>query len=181
MNLQDTFGPAKDKFNIVTEGMSDYIYLNTMAKQLEIDMEKFAIIPSVGASSCVNICAILHGWGCKYIALFDFDKQGVESGGEHLRKKMFFELGKQYCYVREVSPEEITQKVYNSAEFEIEDVVQYSEIERFCAETGTSMGLGKPLTAKLLCAAIESGSFKLNDQSIDNFKKLFERIESYAG
>lgn len=27
MNLNDTFGPAKDKLNIVTEGMSDYIYL----------------------------------------------------------------------------------------------------------------------------------------------------------
>ena len=34
MNLNDTFGPAKDKLNIVTEGMSDYIFLNTMAKLL---------------------------------------------------------------------------------------------------------------------------------------------------
>ena len=181
MNLQDTFGPAKDKINIVTEGMSDYIYLSTMAKQLGIDMDKFAIIPSVGASNCVNICAILHGWGCKYIALFDFDKQGVEAGGEHLRKEMFFELGQQYCYVREVSPEEIAQKAYKNSEFEIEDVVQRAEITRFCTETGTSTTLGKPLTAKLLCTAIESGSFKLNDQSLDNFKKLFARIESYTG
>lgn len=181
MNLQDTFGPAKDKINIVTEGMSDYIYLNTMAKQLMIDMDKFAIIPSVGASNCVNICAILHGWGCKYIALFDFDKQGVESGGEYFRKKMFFEHGKQYCYVREVTPEEITEKIYCKNEFEIEDVVQRSEIVRFCTETSTSTELGKPLTAKLLCAAIENGSFKLNAQSIDNFKKLFARIERYTG
>ena len=33
MNLNDTFGPAKDKLNIVTEGTSDYIFLNTMAKR----------------------------------------------------------------------------------------------------------------------------------------------------
>ena len=26
MNLQDTFGPTKDKINIVSEGMSDYIF-----------------------------------------------------------------------------------------------------------------------------------------------------------
>ncbi|MCI7211481.1 MAG: ATP-binding protein [Ruminococcus bromii] len=32
MNLHDTFGPAKDKMNIVIEGMSDYFYLSTMAK-----------------------------------------------------------------------------------------------------------------------------------------------------
>lgn len=179
MNMQDTFGPAKDKINIVTEGMSDYIYLCTMAKQLGIDLNRFAIIPSVGAANCVNICAILHGWGCKYIALFDFDKQGVKFGGEHLRKEMFFDLGKQYCYVREVTQEEINEKVYETSEFEIEDIVQRSEITRFCTSTGTSTTLGKPLTAKLLCTAIENGSFKLNDQSIDNFKKLFERIEGY--
>ena len=180
MNLQDTFGPALNKVNIVTEGMSDYIYLCTMAKQLRVDLEKYAIIPSVGATNCVNICAILHGWGCKYIALFDFDKKGVESGGEYLHNEMFFELGKQYCYVREVTPDEITQKVYKTEEFEIEDIVQRSEITRFCAETSTSTNLGKPLTAKLLCTAIENGSFELTQQSIDNFRELFDRIAGYT-
>lgn len=180
MNMENTFGPALNKVNIVTEGMSDYIYLCTMAKQLGIDFDKFAIIPSVGATNCVNICAILHGWGCKYLALFDFDKQGVEAGGEHLRKEMFFELGQQYCYVREVTEDELTQKVYKTSEFEIEDVVQRSEITRFCTETGTSTTLGKPLTAKLLCTAIENGSFELNEQSIDNFRKLFDRIARYT-
>ena len=180
MNLQDTFGPALNKINIVTEGMSDYIYLCTMAKRLGVDLEKYAIIPSVGATNCVNICAILHGWGCKYIALFDFDKKGVESGGEYLHNEMFFELGKQYCYVREVTPDEITQKVYKTDEFEIEDIVQRAEITRFCAETKTSTTLGKPLTAKLLCTAIENGSFELNQQSIDNFRKLFDRIAGYT-
>lgn len=114
MNLNDTFGPAKDKINIVTEGMSDYIYICTMAKQLGVSNDKYAIIPSVGASNCVNLCSILHGWGCKYIAVFDYDKAGVESGGEYLRKNMFFEQGKQYCYMKEVSQREIsTQKPIN--------------------------------------------------------------------
>lgn len=180
MNLSDTFGPAKDKINIVTEGMSDYIYLSTMAKHLDINLEKYALIPSVGATNCVNICAILHGWGCKYIALFDFDKKGVESGGEYLRKEMFFEFEKQYCYVREVTEEEIAQKVYKTSEYEIEDVVQQSEITRFCAETGTSTELGKPLTAKLLCTAIENGTFTICDQSIANFRELFIRIAKYT-
>lgn len=180
MNLNDTFGPAKDKVNIVTEGMSDYIYLCTMAKLLNINLKKYAIIPSVGATNCVNICAILHGWGCRYIALFDFDKKGVESGGEYLRKEMFFELEKQYCYVRKVTEEEIAQKLYKTSEYEIEDVVQKSEIARFCSESSTSTELGKPLTAKLLCTAIENGSFKLCDQSISNFKELFDRIAKYT-
>lgn len=178
MNLHDTFGPAKDKINIVTEGMSDYIYLSTMSKVLDVDSEKYAIIPSVGASNCVHICQILHGWGCKYIALFDYDKAGVESGGEYMRKEMLFECGKQYCYVREISPEEIEAKTYKTQRYMIEDVMLQSEIDRFCDETGTSKDLGKPLTAKLMCTAIEKSTFEIAQQSRDNFQLLFERIFS---
>lgn len=178
MNLHDTFGPAKDKVNIVTEGMSDYIYLSTMSKVLGVDPEKYAIIPSVGASNCVHICQILHGWGCKYIALFDYDKAGVESGGEHMRTEMLLECGKQYCYVREVSLEDIEKKTYKTQKYMIEDVMIQSEIERFCDESGTSKGLGKPLTAKLMCTAIENCTFSVSQQSKDNFQSLFERIFS---
>lgn len=39
MNLDDTFILAKDKLNIITEGMSDYIYLCIMAKILGINTE----------------------------------------------------------------------------------------------------------------------------------------------
>ena len=176
MNLHDTFGPAKDKINIVTEGMSDYIYLSTMSKVLGVDQEKYAILPSVGASNCVRICQILHGWGCKYIALFDYDKAGVESGGEHMRKEMLFECGKQYCYVRVVSPEEIEAKTYKTQRCMIEDVMIQSEIDRFCDESGTSKGLGKPLKAKLMCTAIENGSFILAQESKNRFQELFDRI-----
>lgn len=176
MNLNVTFGPANGKVNIVTEGMSDYIYICTMAKQLGIDTDTYAIIPSVGASNCANICSILHGWGCKYIALFDFDQEGVESGEEHMRKKMSLEYGKQYCYVREITPEDLSKKVYKSQPFMIEDVVMHSEINRYCAETNTSTSLGKPLTAKLMCTAIENGEFTLCDEAVNNFRQLFRRL-----
>ena len=62
-----------------------------MAKVLKIDLSKYTIIPSVGATNSINICMILHGWGCRYIALFDFDKEGVESGGNILQKNLLFE------------------------------------------------------------------------------------------
>lgn len=181
MNLNDTFGPANGKINIVTEGMSDYIYLCTMAKQLGINSDQYAIIPSVGATNCVNVCSILHGWGCNYIALFDYDKKGVESGGEYMREKMFFEYGKQYCYVRAVTQDEIVRKTYNTDSYMIEDVMMQSEINRFRVETGTSEHLGKPLTAKLMCTAIENGSFIVSQESINNFQALFDRIISFVG
>ena len=181
MSLQDTFGPAKDKINIVTEGTSDYIYMCTMAKLLGIDNTKYAIIPSQGASYCVNICAILHGWGCKYIAVYDYDTAGVESGAEVMRKQFFYELNKHYCFMNDVSQEDIDNKTYKNSTFTVEDVMTQAEIDRFCEVTNTSKTLGKPLKAKKMSNAIEKGEYVLSDEAINNFKKLFRRIISYVG
>lgn len=175
MSLQITFGPAMEKINIVPEGMSDYIYLCEFAKLLDMDSSCYSIIPSVGATNSVKICSILHGWGCKYIALFDFDKEGVEKGGEYLRKNYCFKEGEQYCYVRTVTEQDIIGKVYKQTPFMIEDVVTRSEIDRFREETGTPV-LDKVLTAKIMCTAIGDGSFKPSEQCIDNFRNLFARL-----
>lgn len=179
MNLNDTFGPAKDKLNIVTEGMSDYIYLCTMAKVLGIDTERYAILPSVGASNCINICSILHGWGCRYIALFDYDTAGVKTGGEYLKKDMMFEYKRQYCYLADVTQEDVDQKTYKDSPYMIEDVVTREEINRYCAETNTSSTIGKPLMAKLMSNAIESGAYQVGKGCKANFEALFDRIFSY--
>ena len=179
MNLNDTFGPAKDKLNIVTEGMSDYIYLCTMAKVLGIDTERYAILPSVGASNCINICSILHGWGCRYIALFDYDTDGVKTGGEYLRKDMMFEYKAQYCYLADVSQEDVEKKTYKDSPYMIEDVVTREEISRYCSETNTSSTIGKTLMAKLMSNAIESGGYQVGKECESNFAALFNRIFSY--
>lgn len=178
MNLNDTFGPAKDKLNIVTEGMSDYIYLCTMAKMLELDTSRYVIIPSVGASNCINICSILHGWGCRYIAVFDYDKAGVKTGGEYLRKEMEFEYRQQYCYLADVTQEEVDTKTYETSVYMIEDVVTREEIERFCTETNISKTIGKPLMAKLMSNDIEAGKYQVGKKCKENFQNLFNRIFS---
>lgn len=178
MSLSDTFGPAKDKLNIVTEGMSDYIYLCTMAKVLGIDTERYAILPAVGASNCINICSILHGWGCRYIAVFDYDNEGVKNGGEYMRNSMMFSHNKQYCYLANVTQDEVDNKTYKNSPHMIEDVVTREEIERFCAETNTSNTIGKPLMAKLMSNAIESGYYQVGEICKSNFATLFERIFS---
>ncbi len=179
MNLNDTFGPAKDKLNIVTEGMSDYIYLCTMAKVLGIDTERYAILPSVGASNCINICSILHGWGCRFIAVFDYDTAGVKTGGEYLRKDMMFEYKGQYCYLANVSQEDVDKKTYKDSPYMIEDVVTREEISRYCTETNTSSTIGKPLMAKLMSNSIESGTYRVGEECKSNFEALFNRIFSY--
>lgn len=176
MNLYDSLGPATGKINIVTEGMSDYIFINTFAKMFGVDSKRYAIIPSVGAPNCVNICMILHGWGCPYKAVFDYDLTGAESGGEYMREKMLLEYGKDYCYVAEVSEEEIAAKTYKTAAFMIEDAVGRAEISRFLQETGTATSLGKPLTAKVMCTAIENGTFIVSPECLERMKRLINWI-----
>ena len=176
MSLSDTFGPAKDKLNIVTEGMSDYIYLCTMAKVLGIDTGRYAILPAVGASNSIKICSVLHGWGCRYIAVFDYDDEGVKNGGEYLRNNMMFEYKKQYCYLANVTQDDVDNKTYKDSPYMIEDVVTRTEIEKFCAETNTSNTIGKSLMAKLMSNAIESGNYKVGEKCKSNFEKLFKRI-----
>ncbi len=180
MNLNDTFGPAKDKINIVTEGMSDYIFLCLMAKVLGIDTDKYAIIPSVGATNCIHICSILHGWGCKYIAVFDYDTEGVEKGGEYMREEMNLVHNCNYCYLSDFTQDDIDSKTYKKSTYMIEDVFTREEIARYAAETNTATNIGKPLMAKLISNAVEVGSFELSEKCKNNFTELFSRIFSYC-
>ena len=133
----------------------------------------------MGASNCIHICSILHGWGCQYIALFDYDRAWVEDGGEFLRKNMFFEYKSQYCYMKDVTQEEVNQKTYKDASYMIEDVVTRDEIKKYCEETETSNSIGKTLMAKLMSNAVESGEYLLGEQCKTNFRELFNRIFSY--
>ena len=61
----------------------------------------------------------------------------------------------------------------------IEDVVTREEINRYCAETNTSSTIGKPLMAKLMSNAIESGAYQVGKECKSNFEALFNRVFSY--
>ena len=176
MNFYDTFGPAKDKLNIVIEGVSDYIYIHCMAKLLGYDLSSYSLIPSVGAPNCVNICAILHGWGCPFIAVFDYDNAGVNSGGEILSKEFLFDLNVNYCYVIPVTQDDIRNKTYVSNPCMIEDIVTREELVRFEEKFPNARDVGKTLKAKLFSTAVENGEYNPGEQCKNNFKALIDRL-----
>lgn len=177
MNLECTFGPAINKINIVTEGMSDYIYIHAIARILSISLSQYVFIPSVGVTNSLNICSILHGWGCPFIALFDYDSEGVEKGGEVLRKEYLYQIGKEYIYLRDVTVDDIESKTYKNTKVTIEDLVTEDELEYFCKTKNISNDIGKPLKAKLLANAIEEENYIPSDECINKFKDLFRRID----
>lgn len=178
MSLSDTFGPANNKFNIVTEGTSDTIFLRALAKWLDIDTSGYAFIPVVGASNCINVCLILHGWGCKNIALFDYDKAGVESGGKIFSDEYEYEQDKHYIYIKDCSSEDITEKRYKIDSATIEDLVP--DLQEFLQKFNHQEIRGKALRAKLYISALEDGSYTCPQETLDNFRQLFDRINACA-
>lgn len=175
MSLNTTFGPAYGKLNIVTEGMSDYIYLKMMAKELDVDLNRIVFIPSVGAENCINICNILKGWGCEFKALFDYDSEGVRAG-EKMRDKLDYKLSVQYCYLQDVSQSDIDGRTFMTKMCMIEDLVTADEINRFCSECNIDKNIGKTLIAKLMSDAVAKGSYQLGTECQNNFRELFSRI-----
>ncbi len=173
MSISDTFGPAYDKYNVVTEGISDCVYLLCIGKKLGIDLSKFAFIPVVGASNLINVCTILHGWGCTYMALFDYDNEGVTKGGEVFKNKYELEHKKHYMYLKDVSEEEITNKTYKTGEVEIETLVEDLDV---CLISKGLTKCGKVLNAKWYADALEDGTYDCSTETLNNFKELFDRI-----
>jgi|LSQX01.2.fsa_nt_gb predicted ATP-dependent endonuclease of OLD family len=179
MTIYDTVGPANNKLNVVTEGVSDYIYLHTMAKLLEIDMTAINIIASFGVTNSLNICNILYGWKCPFVAIFDFDKEGVERGGEKMRNSLLYEMGKQYLYIKNIEQRSIELKEYNDSPYMIEDIFGRDTLADFVKQEGLSNNateIGKTLLAKLFCNALEDGSYCVNKECLNRFRNLFSRI-----
>lgn len=175
MSISDTFGPAYEKLNVVTEGISDCVYLLCIGKKLDIDLSKYAFIPVVGASNLINVCTILHGWGCNYMALFDYDSEGVTKGGEIFKNKYELEYKKHFMYLKDASEDEIANKTYKTDEVEIETLV--TDLDDCLTSKGYTK-CGKVLNAKWYADAVGDGTYTCLPETLDNFKELFDRINS---
>lgn len=181
MNLHDTIGPSKDKLNLVVEGVSDYIYLTAMANKLGLDMDKYNIIPSVGVTNSIKLCSILRGWGCPFLAIFDYDREGVEKGGESLREHFLYEEGNEYIYLKEVDNSLLEEKEYQDFSYCIEDLVGKEAIANFVRDEELGSEIGKTLKAKLYCDAVSRGDYSLDSNCENRFSNLFERVEEIRG
>jgi predicted ATPase len=81
-DLKFNLGPNKNN-NLITEGISDYMYIKAMMYYLNIS-EDYSVIPSTGVSKIDKLVSILIGWGYNFKVLFDFDKAGYEEYKEIL-------------------------------------------------------------------------------------------------
>ena len=176
MSAQKDFFFSKNKINVVCEGTSDYIYLKTFSELL--NESRFNFIPSFGVTDALKIYNILTGWGYSPIVLFDFDKEGVEKGGNAMIKTGIYELNRDFVFTKNVNQNEIDSKSYSNNAHTIEDVIGKEVLLSFIKSKNLPndfINKNKPLLAKLYCDDL-CLSYNSDSDSFKNFKSLFERI-----
>jgi len=169
-DLKFNIGPSS-KNNIITEGISDYMYLKAMLYNLKVDNSP-NIIPSAGARNINKVASILIGWGCEFKILLDYDVEGykeykvlVNKLDETLKNKIYFVNPNS-------EPDETEMKI---APKTIESLICESDFEKLCTPyDGTSST--KVLVAKEFHDKVVSGEINLQEETISNFNKLFQML-----
>ena len=171
-DLRFNIGPQGEKLNIVTEGITDYMYFTAMLYYLDVSEEKMPyIIPSVGAGNVNVVVSILIGWGCDYKVILDYDKAGfVEC--DKLIEYLNLKLGEDIFFVNCKESYEYKDKdIYRNPEF-VECLI--SEEDR--AKFSISYLENKTLAAKEFYDKVKSKQIELSDDTVNRFAMLFSKM-----
>lgn len=163
-SVRFNLGPNDSKLNLITEGITDYMYISAMAKYLNID--DINIIPSIGASKVSSLVSIMIGWGCKYKAILDYDRAGHEEA-KKLNKHLGLEVNKDYFYVN-------CQDEYKGDNETIENIIDRSDYKKIGYEVFDNSK--KLLVAKTFNENVSNNRIELSEKTVSKFKKLFENI-----
>jgi predicted ATP-dependent endonuclease of OLD family len=170
-DLKFNLGPS-NKNNLITEGITDYMYLNAMINYLSIESPP-NIIPSAGVSNINRIISILIGWGCEFQVLLDSDKAGykeydviVNKLDETLEDKIFFVS----CN------EEVARKKMESTPKTIESLISKTDSKKLSTPYDGSSS-SKKLASKEFHDKVINKEIELEDETVSNFKALFKALK----
>lgn len=169
-DLRFNIGPQGGKLNIVTEGITDYMYYTAMLYYFNVPEEKMPyIIPAVGAGNVNVIVSILIGWGCDFKVILDYDKAGfVEC--EKLIENLNLKINEDIFFVNCNDTYNNKDKdIYKYAEF-VETLISDEDKGKFSINYVEN----KTMAAKEFYDKVKCKSIHLSDKTVDNFKKLFK-------
>ncbi|MBL7909586.1 MAG: AAA family ATPase [Bacteroidia bacterium] len=173
LELSQGIQNINQKNNIVVEGPADVLYLNTIAKILNTNTYNF--IFGGGAGNLGNIGTILNGWGCNVVYLFDND-QGKKNGMKNLiqtwkiQKEDIIAISEESGAIEDSFSKEDFKKYF------LEDpTLDYKEKT---SEYLKNNRIDKVLLAKKFAQINTKETIKLTDETITNFKALFEVIKN---
>ena len=168
-DLRFNIGPQGEKLNIVTEGITDYMYYTAMLYYFDIPEEKMPyIIPAVGAGNVNVIVSILIGWGCDFKVILDYDKAGfVEC--EKLIENLNMKINKDIFFVNcKETYDNKDKESYKYSEF-VETLISDEDKSKF----SISYLDNKTMAAKEFYDKVKCKSIDLSDETVNNFKRLF--------
>lgn len=157
---------------IVTEGITDRMYLEAGMKILDID-EKINFIPSNGAASVPNIASILVGWGCSFLILLDYDREGftqynkiIKNFGEEIKDKIIF-------VVDEIVPKDVNDRTitYKTIESILSSDMMNELENKYDGTTDT-----KTICATEFREKIMKNKIEVDEETKENYKTLFSRL-----
>lgn len=179
MDIGLTPGLSPQKLNVIVEGITDQIYLQTMMKRLEIDESRFHIIPSTGADNIRHLCSIFLGWGFRFVALFDYDDKGKKCCKE-LEKELRLDYMSGFMMLKDISPEEYKtlQKIKTDDAIVIEDLLSKEDQSKYGIQVH-EVESQKRDNAVRFSDAVSKGQ-EISKTTIANFRALLNRIDSFC-
>jgi predicted ATP-dependent endonuclease of OLD family len=170
-DLKFNLGPQVSKVNIITEGITDFMYLKAMLHHLHVK-ESPNIIPSAGVENINRIVSILMGWGCDYKILLDYDNAGrkeynvlVEKLDQSLKEHIIFVNG-------EIEPSVENMK---AAPITIENLISEFDFNKLNSKLNIKND-NKVLVAKEFYDKVVSRQIKPEQQTIEAFEKILKQM-----
>lgn len=160
------------RMNIVTEGITDRMYLESGMKALNI-LEEINIIPSNGAAAIPNVVSILIGWGCDYKVVLDYDTEGftqykrlLKSFGEEIKKKIIF-VSEGHV------PEDVNDRTIEVKT--IESILSDDDTNKLDTPyDGTDKT--KTIAAMEFRSKVLNGELVIDELTGENFRRLFKEL-----
>lgn len=168
-DLRFNIGPQGEKLNIVTEGITDYMYYTSMLYYFDVKEEDMPyIIPAVGAGNVNVIVSILIGWGCDFKVILDYDKAGFAEC-DKLIENLNLKINEDIFFVN-------CRDTYDNKD---KDIYKYSEFvetlisEEDKAKFNINYLDNKTMAAKEFYDKVKCKSIELSNETVNNFKRLF--------
>ncbi|MEC5424280.1 AAA family ATPase [Virgibacillus sp. C22-A2] len=175
-DLKFNLGPQVSKDNILTEGITDYMYLKAMLHHFQVK-EPPNIIPVAGVENINRIVSILMGWGCDYKILLDYDNAGrkeysvlVEKLDPSLKEHITFVNGGNEPSLEDMKTAPIT----------IENLISENDFNKLNNKLNRKKD-NKVLVAKEFYDKIVSGQIEPEQQTIEAFEKILKKLNVPIG
>ena len=170
-DMKFSIGNMDKTRNIITEGITDYMYISAIMIYLNVK-DKPYIIPSAGVANINRIASILLGWGCEFKIIVDYDNAGNKEY-KQLNKKLCLELNKDVFYVNlENYKERIEEENWRT----IESLIDEKDFEKLENKLDGTDEM-KKLVAKEFYDKVRENKIELEEKTINNFKLLLKALD----